>query len=404
MNKKSNLLKNAMADLKISEPLRPHEFTLPKITQDQFLTQSNSDPVKVSQGQNLAESKPARVNSRPSQNLTSCLDSVDPVQSHYTKVPHYLLRRAHFKDPLCFMIYMHMYSLSYGFSKNHCDVSLMQMVKFTGAVKNTVKRALENLLRDGHIRIAEEHSPHKHSRRYEVIFIEGDHPTKKPQDQIPTESNIDPVPVAENTKRTGANFHRVEIEPSQNLIASGSKLDPATGSKSDPLKEIYKNIKELSPELKIYFESLPAGKRRAEEKALEGLAQNYSLEKIQCASLHLKKHGEPRTGNPVHSPMAFLSFAINEVLHLVEKQRAQETQKQSLQIAVSKEALAKAEAHEAIIGIAVRKFHEVISDPELRKSILQPILEKQPFSRFLPKEVAEKEAILEWHKKQLQSA
>ena len=317
------------------------------------------------------------------QNLT--LSKIDSVSSHYTKVPNHILRRASFGDPMQFMIYLFLFSFSHGFSKNHCELSQEQIMKFTGASRNTVKRALDALIAQDLIKVIGEYTCKRKARRYEVT-IPSSHDGGK---LLPKRNAPEPE------------HHPVKNGQCANLTVTRSKSDRETVSNFDTIKESIKNKlkNSLSGELETYFESLPKKKHDREQKALEGLLEKFPLEEIQKAFDQVKQHGEPRTGNPVHSPMAFLAMAMPEVqgkvAELEKKKLAAESlrkssclrdESESRQAALAQtqqEAAQNAFAHAFPCGIEQGAF-------------LENYLARNPFAKKVPAHIARAQAIWEW--------
>jgi phage replication O-like protein O len=118
------------------------------------------------------------------------------------------------------------------------------------------------------------------------------------------------------------------------------KTTPAPVENPTPFKDIkiYKNnnsLSELPEDLKIYFENLkPQRKRESELHAFWELREDYDCDEISNCLKHLTERGVGENSEPCHSPMAFLSKAINSVL--AELNRFQEIANEQLQIKKSK--------------------------------------------------------------------
>jgi phage replication O-like protein O len=105
------------------------------------------------------------------------------------------------------------------------------------------------------------------------------------------------------------------------------KTTPAPVGNTSPFKDtkIYSNKNSHSPLpelLQKYFDELkPAKKRESELKAFQELCEDYSSEDIvDCLTIVLKR-GVGSAGQPCHSPMAFLSKAMDSVFVEVEETR-----------------------------------------------------------------------------------
>mgnify|MGYP000470228514 CR=1 FL=1 len=130
-------------------------------------TASGLDTVKVEQCSTETDSAPDTVDPEPRQKRTvSRMDTVGAGRGQersvrpagaFTAVTHDLLRgEAKFREPLDFMVYMHLYTYSYGFGRQTADMSQSQLERFTAASKNTIKRSLERLVKDGWIKMVED--------------------------------------------------------------------------------------------------------------------------------------------------------------------------------------------------------------------------------------------------------
>ncbi len=159
---------------------------------------------------------PSEVESRP----------VAKLQGNFTQVPNSLLRTAGmFEDPFDFMIYMLLYSYSYGFGRDTANMSQSQIEEFAGVSKNRVKRSLDRLIKQGWIKLASEYERSRISRKWRVLVPEGRNPGPKkskitvstvnsvqngqcPQ-QTPTVSAMDPVTVSkmDTFRRKGPKYN-----------------------------------------------------------------------------------------------------------------------------------------------------------------------------------------------------
>jgi hypothetical protein len=226
---------------------------------------------------------------------------VSKSRSPYTQVPHELLRGfGNFSDPMDFMVYLHLYSYSWGFSRETASMSQGQLEQFTGAARNTVRRSIERLIKQGWIKMVEEYECARMSRKWKVI------------------------PPEQNKKRSGSISNPVQTEPSPDLPEGGSNMNPVTGSKKNPYKE--RDFKEKSKnslsgasvKIKEYLESIQAYRKRETERgAYLGLKQSFSDAQIERCLQFLRNNGAGKN-EVCHSPMAYLASAIEEVLQKAE--------------------------------------------------------------------------------------
>lgn len=245
-------------------------------------------------------------NGHYSKQTVSKLDTV-PVTARakqgFTAVPNDLLRGdAKFADPLDFMIFMHMVSMSLGFHRDWATVGQAQLERFTGAAKNTVKRSLDRLVAAGRLVVTEEYEHCRMSRRWQVNIK---HVESSTESAPPTVSGIDTVQIAQCSE----------------LTQTVSNVDTVTGSKLDTYKESVlkqkenKTLSQVSEKFKQYFSSLkPQRKRQSEWENFQELLKDFSDDEIATAFDFLTEHGVFGTGDTCHSPMAYLSKAIGQVL------------------------------------------------------------------------------------------
>jgi len=283
---------------------------------------SKLNTVQNEQGPNLTLSKIDPVQSEPGPNQTGSI--LNPVEesatqrkrstSPFTPVPHELLRgERQFTDPLDFMIYLHLYSYSWGFSRETASMSQAQLERFTGSARNTVRRSLERLIQQGWVKMVEEYECARMSRRWKVVSPEN-HGSKRE---------------TENGRKTGSKLDPVQNGPGLNLTPTRSNLNPLTGSKMNPYierdpKEKSKNSLSVGSEkISEYLDSVLAPKKRESEKrAYLDLKSNFTDEQIELSLSHLQMRGTPGTQEPCHSPMAFLGRAMTEVLRSAEQELA----------------------------------------------------------------------------------
>lgn len=337
-------LKNAMSALNVRQPLRlqakapafqsPQPTSAPTIVSDEQeqkeqvnpqttsqslyteKTGSTVDPVQSEQGSNLTLSKMDPVQNEPGQKQTG--SKSDPAGKRepgqrsagfFTQVPNELLRDdGRFSDPLDFMVYLHLYSYSWGFSRETASMSQGQLEQFTGAARNTVRRSLERLTQQGWIKMVEDYECARMSRRWKVIS-----------------------PEQKGRKSTGSKSDPVKHEQGPELTGGGSAVTPVTGSKFDPYKESIpkeksKNSLSLESEtLRAYFSELkPQAKRESEWKALQSLRGDYSETDIADSLRLVTEQGIGETGSRCHSPMAYLAKAMGDTLAKVKAWRERE--------------------------------------------------------------------------------
>lgn len=138
----------------------------------------------------------------------------------------------HFDESLDFMVYLHLYFYSYGQAQGSrlACISDRQLTDFTGASRNTVKRALSRLVRRGWILPYAPPEAHRVKTTWYVRFLQdqGDGPG-----QGGTASDRDAVGGARIA--TGSGADTVQNSQCPKLTVSGSNSHTVTVSKLDPL-------------------------------------------------------------------------------------------------------------------------------------------------------------------------
>jgi len=309
-------------------------------------TVSRLDPVQNEHDSIHTGSRLDPVQVEPCEKRTvSNLDSVQNEQSseekegtsertiYFTRVPHSVLRgECHFGDPLDFMIYLHLFTYSHGFGRKEASMSQAQLERFTGAAKNTVKRGLDRLVKEGWIQLIEEYEHGRMSRKWRVYA---------PEDRGGPKG-----------KKRGSSVDRVQNEQDPHRTGSGSKLDTQTVSKIDTYidsknKEKSKNSlsavsqnkvpaiksreREIPAHLQNYLSSLkPERKRLSELSFYRELCSDFSPEDLSQALNWLQENGLPGSAEPCHSPMAFLaSGGIRQVVQSMRGAQQKENTSQA---------------------------------------------------------------------------
>jgi len=345
-------------------------------------TESKIDPVQNEHRPKFTESNLNTVHFGPCEKRTG--SKMDPVTvsstKGFTKVPHSLLRMTTpFSEPIDFMIYMHLFTYSYGWDRSTASMGLNQLERYTRAGRNTVKRSLERLITEGWIECIEEYEHSRMSRKWKVR-----HPDAAPKD-----------PAQEET--TGSKMDTVQIGQSPEQTLRGSKMDSVTGSILDPFiehspKELPKNslsrvgaregggldqpggeCEEFTePVLRDYFGSkaLAPRKRQSEFAAFCELREGYPEQSIALCVEYLAAKGLPSSGEPCHSPMAFLSRAMGEVLALAserDRKRSEATDRVRVEEMRAQEAAAHAERAEVEFRAKEQAFIRAFPDAEMQE-------------------------------------
>lgn len=246
-------------------------------------------------------------------------------KGYFTRVPHTLLRgECQFQDPLDFMVYLHLFTYSHGFERRDVSMSQAQLERFTGAAKNTVKRSLERLVKQGWIKLIEDYEHARMSRKWRVYLPEergGPNGKKIVSDlnsgtdkQRPTLKGNRSNPDTQTVSKSDPYIHRDPKETSENSLSTQS-INRVRGHQV-PVRELPGNLKEYFAELK------PERKRRSELSLFKELCLEYRLSELSESLEWLTENGLPGSGEPCHSPMAFLaSGGIRQVALFAKSER-----------------------------------------------------------------------------------
>jgi hypothetical protein len=356
-------------------------------------TGSNLDRVQNSPGQKLTGSNfdpldsGGEKNCNNSSGLEPSPSETDPVKFEqgrpgFTQVPHAVLRLAGlFEEPIDFMVYLHLFTFSWGYQRETVDMGLTQLERFTGAARNTVRRSLDRLSEKRWIIEVQKQEPGQVSRKWKVRN-----------------------PAPKDPENTGSKTDRVKHGPGQTLTPRGSNPDPVTGSKMDPYIESSKqSFKEtLSPEteeLRKYFDSIKAPRKRESElKAFRELRAAHPEADISVAFAHVQSRGVGEKGEPCHSPMAYLAKAIESVIRVVRegcesrrRQREQLLQAENAERLREQELAYEERQHQEREEALIATYPEA----EAREQALRPYLDR--FSGFMRQpELIRRLAIRAW--------
>ncbi|MCC7443115.1 MAG: helix-turn-helix domain-containing protein, partial [Bdellovibrionales bacterium] len=254
----------------------------------------------------------------------------------FTAVPHELLRKeGWFREPLDFMVYMTLFSYSHGFGRPTADMSQSQLERFTGAAKNTIKRSLERLTKDGWIKLVEEYEHARVSRKWRVFRPEdrrGPRPGRHVEEGESRGNTVRPVQSPERIPSlskadtlTVSNVDPyIDISPKEKSKNSLSPFEPRRSNEGRIQTAPATRESALPGELKAYLDSLrPARKRQSEYNALTELAVEFKHEDLVAALAWVRKHGLPGSGDPAHSPLAFLAAGgITRVMGVAREERS----------------------------------------------------------------------------------
>ncbi|MEW6058127.1 MAG: hypothetical protein AB1540_16090 [Bdellovibrionota bacterium] len=282
-------------------------------------TEPNLNPVQRKPSSNETRLDDDRVKKKPSRHFKEYLrdGSLTP-KSNFAAVPNGLLRMPElFDTPLDFMVYLHLFSYSFGFGKNTCDMGIAQLMKFTGSARNSVRSALERLQEQKWIKLLQDFECGGIARKWR-IYTPFEKELCDEQTFFSSEESIN----------KGSKSNPVKNKRGSNDEVIGSNLNPVTGVEFDPYKYNNKNNSKKtlsldSEPIEKYLVSIqPEQKRESEKRHFQNLQNEIPTTEIEKAFLHLQQHGDLKSGERIHSPMSYLSVAIKDVLaSAVEKER-----------------------------------------------------------------------------------
>jgi hypothetical protein len=219
--------------------------------------------------------------------------------------------------------------------------------------------------------IKEQGDQHKPNMLGLVLPADWDQLTQKSETQV--------------AKATTVENHTQVIKPTPAEVV---KTTTAQVQNPTPFKDIIKysnklSLSEMPENLKNYFSELkPAKKRESEMKAFEELCLDYKTQDIGDAFALLKKRGIGSEGEPCHSPMAFLSKAINGFMDEVNESRrkAAERAGREEKLLDEKRRLEAAKAKEAEEWeMKERSFLQAFPEEKTRTEILNEFCKGLPF-------------------------
>ncbi|MGK5085801.1 replication protein [Bdellovibrionota bacterium FG-1] len=291
------------------------------------------------------------------------------LQHGYTRIPNSLLMRMVSGDLLRSEMQVALligrFTISY--QRKFSPISKAVIERQTGLRGPAVLQALAELVAKGVI----EKIPGDQNRPNQFGFVSADEVFN------PTTSTLvspaTPVPVATQVAaRTPA------------LVSVATTAPVAAGTYFKDNSRYRNTLSQLPDSLQKYFDELkPAKKRESEWKAFESLQGDYCAEDIADCLIRLEERGVGESAQPCHSPMAYLSKAMGEVLNEVEARRfkAHERIERELREAEAEKQKLETEAREADEWTAKENaFNKAFSSEERQREVLVELLRGLPFS------------------------
>lgn len=234
--------------------------------------------------------------------------SLSPLQRGYTKLPNTILMAMVSADlsKVEIKILLLIARLSISFGRERVSLSKSSLSKYTGASGSVILEAVKKL-----------------ERRGLIEKVSGD-PFKSNQFRLVYSSTL-----FQKNENLSEDIGRVENLPqgSNSILRVGQKSAKTVVGKLPHFKQVSSNdnfkpltISVGSMAIQSYFESCqPMRKKISEFKFYSELSEEFSELEISLGLEWVVKNGVIGTGEKCHSPMAYLSKALKEVLSRLEK-------------------------------------------------------------------------------------
>ncbi|MBI3557844.1 MAG: hypothetical protein HY074_16405 [Deltaproteobacteria bacterium] len=175
----------------------------------------------------------------------------------------------------------------------------------------------------------------------------------------------------------------VEDRPSRETTNTRSENAQPVSRNPTRYKELSKEIL-LENSLSDYFSSLKAPQKREREVGhFQGLLREYAQKDIVACLAHVQAHGLPVSGEPVHSPMAYLAQAMGDVLKAVRagQMRQEQAAKTRDGAAQATRERQEQEIREQNESEARRQaFESAFQTPESQEAILAGFRKRTPWA------------------------
>ena len=137
--------------------------------------------------------------------------------------------------------------------------------------------------------------------------------------------------------------------------------------------------------LEDYLASIkPSKKRESEAASLKSLLGDYAIHDVETALASLIESGTPGSGEPSHSPMSYLSHAMEQVLGEVRgkasKAQERESRAQAVETAEARR-LAQEQREAQAEALREKAYFEAFPTDELRQAWIEKISLEYPALR-----------------------
>lgn len=286
-----------------------------------------------------------------------------------------------------------------GYQRSICEASQTFVGNWTDLLEPNARRALKQLLALGLIVQRHRGTSKDNWGVYEV-------PVVKAYLEFLWEKNGDT-----GSAPTGIETNSVEAPPSSKQAENPDQNNLSSQINLNSNKEVLKKLKEtlsqkensdLPEELSNYLSSLKAYKKREGEfNHFRELRKDYSLSDLSKCVEYLLGYGTPGKGAICHSPMAYLSHAMSEVLKAVRQSEAK-TEKvvrhQKARETLVDQGREQKDAEEAEFDAKIAAFESAFPSPESQHEYLVKFSERYP-SLSVTGPALRNLAIVEWSHK-----
>ena len=229
-------------------------------------------------------------------------------------------------DLVCFQCCLR---FTLGFNRPAARLSHGFMARWTGLMPQNVRRGLQSLKEMGLIRVLV--SPtNSTSTIYEVPIVKGYLAWKLQREEEAKGSNhSEDTPEGEVYSNQ---LHQSNQSNSPAIISPITKKEIKKNSNSLGESEV------LPHKIKAYIAGLkPHRKRVEEEYHLQQLLADYPSEDLVDAFDYIQTHGALDTGEKIHSAMAYLSVAAEQVIGEIAKEKSRITRAEELRLQIERE-------------------------------------------------------------------
>lgn len=300
------------------------------------------------------------------------------------------------------IIFQCLVRFSLGFNRPICKASNQFIARWTGLHTPHIRRGLRSLKAMGLIRLLTPGEPTGKPTIYEIPIVAG-LLNWKHEKESGTKMDGDHIGLGPMRSDPGSKVGPNRIHQWDQPESTGrTNLVPKKEKEIKKSKKTLSQLDALPSNLRVYILELrPHQKRVEEEYHLFQLLMDYPPGDIDDALAFITKHGALDTGETVHSPMKYLSFAAEQVIAESKRRREKLLRTEQLKIQIERqqeEDRIKRKAEEKEFKIALERFETSLSEDE-QNVVLNDFAQAHfSSSPFMPKNVIRRMAISDWHK------